>query len=130
MGRTYKLIKNGKFSDEKEFDVNVAGYMYLGVIMRALGLPVTHSFNCYSAPHEITGEDAEKIRKALNFHGMGESYLKQRVMFAISMIEDRAQYSTGTIEEDADWVMEFLKMALNPEGFASDYCEEYHHETI
>lgn len=128
MGRTYQLIKNGKFSDEMDFGLNVSGYMYMGIIMHALGLPTDEHLGVHQAPHEVTGEKAEAIRKALNFAGQGPNYLKRRITFAIGTIENRKQYSLGTIEEDTEWVMEFLEMAKNPEGFASDYCDEYHKE--
>lgn len=46
--------------------------------------------------------------------------LAAAVMLASEEIEGRP-----ATREDYEWTLEFMRMANNPEGFASDYCEQY-----
>lgn len=124
MSRDYRLIQNGKFVGES-FNVNAAGACYLGEIMAAFKLPhqaISHSSSELGAqaPHKIVGEDAKVIRDAVNRVGfIGE------LRSMIEVIPNRETYSLDTVSLDAEWIFQFLSMANNPEGFASDYCEEY-----
>lgn len=119
MSRDYRIIKGGKFHGES-FNVNAAGSLLLGHIMESLGLPVA-SHPEVSAPHEITSEDAKAIARAIK-----DPNFAKKVRDAVAAVPYRHELSLATIEEDAQWAMEFLNMALGEEGFASDYCEKYH----
>lgn len=122
MSRDYRHIKNGKFRG-RSFNVNAAGTMLLGAAMASVGLPHDSGpvADCgLRAPHDITGEKAKAIRAALRRPGFKEDLHK-----GVDAIPQRERLIVGTTEEVLAWVMEFLEMANNPEGFASDYCSEY-----
>lgn len=120
MSRDYRIIHNGKFVGPS-FNSNVAGSIYLGLIMKNLGMPYSEHFGMVGAPHEITGEIAEGVRLKLK-----DPLFAKNLRKAIEAIPNRRELSSGPDEEDVIWATEFFNMALNPEGFASDYCEEYH----
>lgn len=120
MSRDYRIINGGKFIGPS-FNANVAGSIYLGLIMKNLGMP--HSDHCgmIGAPHEITGETAREIARKVKDPLFSDNLLK-----AIEAIPNRRELSTGPDEDDVIWATEFLSMSFNEEGFASDYCGEYH----
>ena len=121
MSRDYRLIKGGKFTGES-FNVNAWGSLWFGELFKTLGLPTSRPLCAGeppSIPHEITGPVAAAIRSAIS-----QPDFPQRLTSAIEHVRKLYPDQSNT-EEDFIWAMTFLKMANNPEGFASDYCEPY-----
>ena len=125
MSRDYYLIQGGKFTGESVFNLNVSGYMFIGRVLDLLGLPCTRSpLNAEdhpSAPHEITGENQWRICAYL----CQDPFPRHDLVAAVKLANEEDGQTAPVTGEDVDWVLQFLNLAKNPEGFASDYCEHY-----
>jgi len=126
MSRDYRLIKNGKFTGDSVFSMNVSGYMFMGRVLDLLGLPCSRTpldkiDDHPSAPHEITGETQWKICSFL----CQEPLPRKDIIAAVILANEEQGFHNPSTAADVEWVLAFLNLAKNPEGFASDYCAEY-----
>ena len=120
MGRDYRLIKDGKFSGEPVFYMNVSSYMFIGRVCDLLGLPAGGKPDMPSAPHEVTGETRQRFADYMADHRSDD------LIAAVQLANEELQSDNPMTLEDVRWVLEFFKLAAdNPEGLASDYCEQY-----